>query len=149
MKYKKKNVSELSALSNEFAEILTATGGKKVMAMLAEGHVPDIIVSDINMPEGDGYTLCKTLKNSERYSHIPVVLLTSRGEERSQSDSYRIGAEGYMPKPFEVETLLELLRSIMRRKAEIRKKYLGLLVIYRSVTSRYNLECRFVTQNII
>lgn len=112
------------ALSNEFAEILTATGGKKVMAMLAEGHVPDIIVSDINMPEGDGYTLCKTLKNSERYSHIPVVLLTSRGEERSQSDSYRIGAEGYMPKPFEVETLLELLRSIMRRKAEIRKKYL-------------------------
>ena len=52
------------------------------------------------------------------------MLLTSRGEERSQSDSYRIGAEGYMPKPFEVETLLELLRSIMRRKAEIRKKYL-------------------------
>jgi DNA-binding response OmpR family regulator len=112
------------ALSSEFAEILTATGGKKVMSMLAEGYVPDIIVSDINMPEGDGYTLCKTLKNSERYSHIPVVLLTSRGEERSQSDSYRIGAEGYMPKPFEVETLLELLRSIMRRKAEIRKKYL-------------------------
>lgn len=112
------------ALSGEFTEILTATGGKKVMAMLAEGHVPDIIVSDINMPEGDGYTLCKTLKNSERYSHIPVVLLTARGEEESQSDSYRIGAEGYMAKPFEVDTLLELLRSILRRKAEIRKKYL-------------------------
>lgn len=112
------------ALSGEFAEILAMTGGNKALAALAEGHVPDIIVSDVNMPDGDGYSLCKALKANERYSHIPVVLLTARGEEQSQSDSYRIGAEAYMAKPFEVETLLELLRSILKRKAEIRKKYL-------------------------
>lgn len=112
------------ALSGEFSEILTMTGGNKALAAITEGHVPDMIVSDVNMPDGDGYSLCKALKANDRYSHIPVVLLTARGEEQSQSDSYRIGAEAYMAKPFEVETLMELLRSILRRKAEIRKKYL-------------------------
>lgn len=112
------------ALNSEFNEILTASSGRKALAMLAKGQVPDMIVSDVNMPDGDGYTLCKELKASERYNHIPVVLLTARGEEQSQSDSYRMGAEAYMAKPFEVETLFELIRNILRRKADIRKKYL-------------------------
>lgn len=112
------------ALCAEFSEIITATSGNQALAALSEGNVPDIIISDVNMPDGDGYALCKAIRENVRYSHIPVVLLTARGEEQSQSDSYRIGAEAYMAKPFEVETLMEMIRSILRRKAEIRKKYL-------------------------
>ena len=111
-------------LCQNFTRIITVQSGNKAYAELIAGNVPDIIVSDVNMPDGNGYQLCKLIKDDERFSHIPVVLLTARGEQQSQSDSYRIGADAFMAKPFEVETLLELIRNILRKKAEIRKRYL-------------------------
>ena len=111
-------------LSQNFAEILTAESGNKAYEELSKGKLPDIIVSDVNMPDGNGYALCKRIKENEKYSHIPVILLTARGEQQSQSDSYRMGAEAFISKPFEIDTLLELIRSILKRKAEIRRRYL-------------------------
>lgn len=112
------------ALCTEFSDVILATSGNMAMKTLNSGNLPDIIVSDVNMPDGDGFQLCHDLKSNDKFSHIPVVLLTARGEEKSQSDSYRAGAEAFMAKPFEIETLMELLRGILKRKAEIRKKYL-------------------------
>lgn len=113
------------AMNSDFAEISTAAGGKRVLEMLEEGYMPDIIVSDVNMPDGDGYTLCSKMKEDERYIHIPIILLTARGEEQSRSDIYKVGADAYMAKPFETETLVELIRNLLRRKENIRKRYLG------------------------
>lgn len=112
------------ALCQDFADIITVTGGNAALKEIKENRLPDIIVSDVNMPDGDGYTLCQTLKESDRYSHIPIVLLTARGEEQSQSKSYRLGADAFLGKPFEIETLMELLRNLLRNKSEIRKRYL-------------------------
>jgi YesN/AraC family two-component response regulator len=111
-------------MSGEFAEIMTATSGNAAMKLISSGMLPDIIVSDVNMSDGDGYRLCKNIKGNDKYNHIPVILLTARGEEQSQGESYRLGADGFMAKPFEVETLMELIRSLLRRKEEIRKRYL-------------------------
>ncbi len=113
------------SMNADFAEIMTAEGGEKVFEMLEGGYMPDIIVSDVNMPDGDGYTLCSRMKTDERFIHIPIILLTARGEEQSQSDSYKVGADAYMAKPFETETLVELIRNLLRRKENIRKRYLG------------------------
>lgn len=112
------------ALCDEFAEIVTVTGGKAALHEIVSGKLPDIIVSDVNMPEGDGFWLCNEIKGNEKYSHIPFVLLTARGEDQSQSESYRLGADGFLAKPFEIETLMELVRGLLKRKADIRKKYL-------------------------
>lgn len=112
------------AMTGEFAEVMTLTGGNSALSLLRKGILPDIIVSDVNMPDGDGYSLCAELKRNEKFSHIPIVLLTARGEQEGQSDSYRIGADAFLAKPFEVETLLEVLKSLLRKKNEIRRKYL-------------------------
>lgn len=112
------------ALTAEFAGIITASSGNRALAQLSSGASPDIIVSDVNMPDGDGFTLCNVLKSDSRYSHIPVILLTARGEQQSQSDSYRAGADAHLSKPFETETLIELMRNMLRRKEDIRRKYL-------------------------
>ena len=112
------------ALAQNFAGIVTVHSGNKAFAELSAGNTPDIIVSDVNMPDGNGYNLCRMIKEDERFSHIPVILLTARGEQQSQSDSYRIGADAFMAKPFETDTLLELIRNILRQKAEIRRRYL-------------------------
>lgn len=112
------------ALCSEFAEIITVTGGKEAYHRIISDKMPDIIVSDVNMPDGDGFWLCKEVKGNEKYSHIPFVLLTARGEDQSQSESYRLGADAFLGKPFEVDTLMQLLRGLLKRKADIRKKYL-------------------------
>lgn len=112
------------ALTGEFAEVVTVTSGNKALTALKNGKLPDIIVSDINMPDGDGYRLCAEIKDNERYSHIPIVLLTARGDRQSQTDSYRSGADAYMAKPFEVDTLLALIKGILRKRNEIKKRYL-------------------------
>lgn len=112
------------ALAQDFAEIITATSGNKALKLISSGKLPDIIVSDVNMPDGDGYRLCSELKSNEKYSHIPIVLLTARGEEKSQSDSFRMGADSFLAKPFEIETLMEVLKGLLKSKSAIRKRYL-------------------------
>ena len=112
------------ALHQDFAEIITMTGGKAALAEMMHGKLPDIIVSDVNMPDGDGFWLCNEVKGNDRLSHIPFVLLTARGEDQSQSESYRLGADGFLAKPFEIETLMELIRGLLKRRSDIRKKYL-------------------------
>ena len=113
------------SMKGDFGEIITANGGDRALRLLTEGELPDIIISDVNMPEGDGYALCSRLKSDERYMHIPIILLTARGEEQSQGDAYKVGADAYMGKPFETETLVELIRNLLRRKENIRKRYLS------------------------
>lgn len=112
------------SLQSEFREILLASSGNKALKMIESGNIPDLIVSDVNMSDGDGYKLCKEIKDREKYSHIPVVLLSAHRQEESQNESYKIGAEAFLPKPFEIDTLLELVRNILARKAEIKKMYL-------------------------
>ena len=112
------------ALHQDFAEIITMTGGKAALAEMMHGKLPDIIVCDVNMPDGDGFWLCNEVKGNDRLSHIPFVLLTARGEDQSQSESYRLGADGFLAKPFEIETLMELIRGLLKRRSDIRKKYL-------------------------
>ena len=112
------------ALQNEFSHIITKTGGKDALRTIVSGKIPDIIVSDINMPDGDGYSLCRELKSNEKYNHIPIILLTAQGEEKSQGESYKVGAEGFLAKPFEIETLIEIMKGVLKRKSEIKKRYL-------------------------
>jgi YesN/AraC family two-component response regulator len=113
------------ALNTEFADIMMAQSGNQALKMISTGKLPDIIVSDVNMPDGDGFQLCNAIKSNDRFNHIPVVLLTARGDEHDQSDSYKLGADGFIPKPFEMETLTELLRGLLRKRSEVKKRYLS------------------------
>lgn len=112
------------AFEGDFAEVVTVTSGHKAFGKLSESKLPDIIVSDINMSDGDGYWLCNEIKQHNKYKHIPVVLLTAKGEEQSQSDSYKLGADSFLAKPFEIETLMAMMRGILKRKEDIHKRYL-------------------------
>jgi len=78
--------------------------------------VPDIIISDVMMPEKDGYEVCDTLKNDERTSHIPIILLTAKADNASKIAGLRRGADAYLAKPFDVAELLVRLKTMVERQ---------------------------------
>ena len=82
-------------------------------------QVPDIIISDIMMPIKDGYELCDTLKNDERTSHIPIVMLTAKADFESKIKGLQKEADAYLIKPFQQEELLVILKN----QIEVRKKF--------------------------
>lgn len=79
-------------------------------------HIPDLIISDVMMPEKDGYEVCDTLKNDERTSHIPIVLLTAKADSASRITGLRRGADAYLSKPFDPEELLVQLEMLLERQ---------------------------------
>ena len=73
---------------------------------LAVENVPDLIISDVMMPEMDGYTMCEKLKSHKATSHIPIVLLTAKSDTLSRITGLKQGADAYLAKPFDKEELL-------------------------------------------
>ena len=106
--------------------ILTATNGKEGLEQ-AQKYIPDIIISDIMMPEMDGIELCKLVKEDIRTSHIPVILLTAKDSIQDKEEGYESGADSYLTKPFSAK----LLNSRVHNLLESRKK-LALIVANRT-----------------
>ena len=116
------------AFEKDFKKIVVAPNGKVALQMVKE-QLPDIVVSDIMMPLMDGYELCRQIKSDIEISHIPVVLLTARQEEQSRVEGYKMGADAYVAKPFEIETLYEILNSKLLIRENIRKRYTNYAVL--------------------
>ena len=116
------------SFSDKFSKIYLAHTGREAMEILTQQSV-DVVVSDIMMPEMDGYQLCQKVKSTSECSHIPVILLTAMDEEKSRRLGYKMGADAYIAKPFETDTLYEIIRSKLKIREEIRQKYMKLSVL--------------------
>ena len=104
--------------------VLEAPDGQSGLR-LARESVPDLIVSDVMMPVMDGLELCKSLKTDMITSHIPVVLLTARSEERQQMEGYESGADAYLTKPFSAELLLSRIYNLLNSRRQLREQLDG------------------------
>ena len=81
--------------------------------------IPDIIISDVMMPEKDGYEVCDTLKNDERTSHIPIILLTAKVDAQSRLSGLKTGADAYLAKPFDKTELLVRLEMMVKKQKQV------------------------------
>ncbi len=117
----------LSACLAPHYQLLTAGNGQEGIDRAIE-TVPDLIVSDVMMPVKDGFDLCDVLKNDERTSHIPIVLLTARADFESRIKGLRKGADAYLAKPFEQEELLVILQNLLETRRKLQLKFAGLYV---------------------
>jgi DNA-binding response OmpR family regulator len=98
-------------------KILSAVNGKEGLEV-AQKHIPNIIVSDIMIPEMDGIELCRKIKEDLRTSHIPVILLTAKDSTQDKEEGYESGADSYLTKPFS-STLLRRISNLLESRRRL------------------------------
>ena len=102
----------------------TYCDGKQALEAIVS-DVPDLVISDIVMPEMDGFNLLKRLKNNTKTSHIPVILLTSRYERQMRVEGLEQGADAYIDKPFNIEELEARVTGLIENRNRLRGKFMG------------------------
>lgn len=104
-----------------------ANGSDALLAM--ERDIPDLIISDIMMPDIDGLTLCKSVKSAENTNHIPVILLTARSSVWHQVEGLATGADAYISKPFNTKILELTIKNLLTAKEIMREKFSQQMVL--------------------
>lgn len=102
----------IDLFTNEGYNVLSTTDGKRAIDIFNTKN-PDIILLDIMIPEKSGYEVCKEIRQRNR--HIPIIMLTAKGQEVDKVVGLEIGADDYIVKPFAVNELLARVRAVLRR----------------------------------
>ena len=101
--------------------VLTAEDGKSGLEY-AFNHIPDIVISDIMMPEISGLELCTALKKDVRTCHIPVILLTAKTTTQDKTEGYQVGADSYITKPFSADLLQSRVTNLLNQRQRLAKQ---------------------------
>lgn len=102
--------------------VLTATNGREGLST-ARRELPEVVISDVMMPEMDGYALCEALKTDPQTDHIALLLLTARSSQTSRLEGLSLGADDYITKPFHLEELGLRLHNLLDRQEKLREYY--------------------------
>ena len=100
-------------------ETLVATTGAEALAHLRR-RVPDLVLLDLMLPDLPGTEVCRQIKADPRTRHVPVVMLTAKGEEVDRVVGFEVGADDYVTKPFSVRELVLRIRAVLRRTGPAR-----------------------------
>jgi signal transduction histidine kinase/DNA-binding response OmpR family regulator len=111
----------VSILSAAYQVITAKNGEEGIQSGL--DHVPDLVVTDLMMPLKDGYQVCADLKQNEKTSHIPVVMLTAKADMDSKLMGIDTGADAYLAKPFDQRELLAIMANLINQRRQLREHY--------------------------
>tara|TARA_B110000208_G_scaffold58015_1_gene75971 strand:- start:1424 stop:5632 length:4209 start_codon:yes stop_codon:yes gene_type:complete len=112
----------IKSLLSETYEVIEADDGLEGKKMALE-NVPDLIISDVMMPNMNGKELCIELKNNEITNHIPIILLTAKSSMENRIAGIRTGADAYIPKPFNADFLTARIENLLETRELLRNKY--------------------------
>ncbi len=112
----------ISILLQDSYKVINASNGKEALDMATE-RMPDLILTDVMMPEMGGYELCSEVRKSELLNHIPIVIITAKGEQADVIDGLRAGADAYLQKPFSADELRIRIEHLLAQHMLLREKY--------------------------
>ena len=105
-------------LRNEGLDVVHCANGTSAMSTFRDSH-PDIVLLDLMLPDGDGLDLCRELRGNPRTRQLPLLMLTARGEPMDRIVGLELGADDYLPKPFEPRELLARVKALLRRATPV------------------------------
>ncbi|MEL6848308.1 MAG: ATP-binding protein [Bacteroidota bacterium] len=115
-------VAYLKACLEDAFELDIALNGK-VGIEKALAHIPDLVITDVMMPEKDGFEVCERLKKDERTRHIPIIMLTAKADFSSKMQGLSHGADAYLAKPFHRAELLLRVEKLLERNQQLQAHY--------------------------
>ena len=107
-----------NALINRY-EVRDAANGVEALALIDQGWMPDIIITDLMMPRMDGIALVNHIRNDFNTSHIPVIMITARHENDTHLKAMKYGVDGYISKPFTMELLSARIDNLIERRRSL------------------------------
>jgi signal transduction histidine kinase/ligand-binding sensor domain-containing protein/DNA-binding response OmpR family regulator len=107
---------------DENYRVLEAENGVKGLE-LSKKEIPDLIISDLMMPEMDGYDFCKYIRKDEKTSHIPVIMLTAKAGLENKLKGLETGIDAYLTKPFKVKELQVRVRKLIQQRQRLRDQF--------------------------
>ncbi|MBK0369927.1 hybrid sensor histidine kinase/response regulator transcription factor [Flavobacterium agrisoli] len=125
--------------------VIQEYNGKKGLESALQ-HIPDLIISDVMMPEMQGTELCKAVKNNEKTCHIPLILLTAKAAEAHQIEGYELGANAYVMKPFSVMVLQAQIKSLLDNRNAILSRLSEILTIQKLQDESPTLDKLFLSK---
>jgi len=126
-------------------QVLVAENGKRGLEM-AIAETPDLIISDVLMPEMNGFELSVSLKKDKRTSHIPIILLTAKAGQSHKLEGLETGADEYLTKPFDQRELLLRVRNLIARSQQLREKYAGEMALRPAAVAVTSVDEQFLDQ---
>lgn len=108
------------ALTKAGYKVKTFEDGESLFKYL-KTNVPELVILDLMLPDSDGFEICKYLKKEEKFSHIPVIMLTARTEEMDKVLGLELGADDYVTKPFSTRELVARVKAVLRRDQNVVK----------------------------
>jgi YesN/AraC family two-component response regulator len=135
-----------SFMENDY-RIITAENGKDGLKKTFDKY-PDLVISDVMMPEMDGFELCQKIKSDERISHIPVILLTAKADLDSRIEGLEYGADDYINKPFESAELKIRVRNLIKQRKRLREKFSRLIEIKPGDVTASSMDEQFMERLI-
>lgn len=112
-----------SELSDEY-KVETCNNGKEAYDLILR-DTPDLVISDVMMPEMDGLALCRKIKQNTNVNHVPIILLTARSKPEDTLEGMETGADAYMVKPFNTELLKRTIANLIANRRLLRNKFSG------------------------
>ena len=111
-----------NSLINRY-EVRDASNGVEALALIDQGWMPDIIITDLMMPQMDGIALVNHIRNDFNTSHIPIIMITARHENDTHLKAMKYGVDGYISKPFTMELLSARIDNLMERRRTLISMY--------------------------
>ena len=111
-----------STFANSFKKIWLAKNGIEGLNIIRSKQ-PDMVVSDVMMPQMNGFEMCRQIKEDLTISHIPIILLTARHDEQGVKTGYKMGADGYLTKPFSIDVLSNAIFNLLMVRKRLQDKY--------------------------
>lgn len=104
----------LDKMLNKHYTVISKNGGVEAMQWLMEGVIPDLIITDIEMPNLDGFEFLKNIKNSSYYSEVPIIVISGYDSKEQKTKCLKSGAYEYFVKPFNPRDLLFTIEIVLK-----------------------------------
>lgn len=129
-----------NSLEQKGYQVISVGSGSEALTQF-ERDIPDIVVSDVSMPEMNGFEFCRQLRSQPSGKLIPFIFLSAMGEVNDRIQGHTIGADSYLTKPFEMKELLANIEALIERSRRVHAEIVHL------IEQLANSHSKFVTHN--